>query len=188
MEGEALISFPSDRIDIATVTKAESVSSLETRTQEIITSVLQNGREINASISATTLTLTSIQTKLEAQHTETITTLTATAQNSDGHAIEEHVRTREELVRMTHEATVLRRDMEREFAEIKVLIEATAKVRGEKEQKKLKEKTTAVSAAWFAKEIIYTNIMVCRTTFCIICGTDRYRDSSNKHRQCQKSG
>jgi hypothetical protein len=55
----------------------------------------------------------------------------------------------------------LKRDMEREFAEIKALIEATAKAHGTKEQRKLKEKTTAVSAAWYAKEIIYTNIMVC---------------------------
>jgi hypothetical protein len=56
---------------------------------------------------------------------------------------------------------VLKQDMKRELAEIKALIEATAKAHGTKEQRKLKENTTLVSAAWYAKERIYTKIMVC---------------------------
>jgi hypothetical protein len=90
----------SDRIDIATVTNAESFKSLETSTQEIITSIFTGGREINASIVANTTTLASIRADSESQHMEIVKTLAETAQTSDGHTTKEHVKTREELVRM----------------------------------------------------------------------------------------
>jgi hypothetical protein len=110
-------------------TKASRV--LKTSTQEIIMSISQVGRELNASIAANKATLELIR-----------------GQNC------------ENLAGQIQEAISLHRRMALADAEIQDLIEATAKATGERERNPLKERTKAVTAAWLGNEINYTETMV----------------------------
>jgi vacuolar-type H+-ATPase catalytic subunit A/Vma1 len=149
---------------LVAVANANSFSNLEATTQAIITSILRQSSDFDAAFIAQTADIKELHDEdrnlSESQHNTIINTIKDTSQISQSHNTEEHEKTREEVSQLKDEAAKLKSDMEKEFAELKALIKATGEAKSDKQQKALKEKATAASASWLAKDIIYSNLMV----------------------------
>ncbi|KAH6678314.1 hypothetical protein B0J14DRAFT_650537 [Halenospora varia] len=153
----------SGRVDLAVTANAESFETLEANTRDIITAILKQSSELNSVFATQIQEIEVLHTKgqlaQKSQHDAVVGIITNVSESSKIHVTEEHIRTREEVIKLKEEAATLKRDMEKEFAELKKLIRATAEAKGGKEQNTLKQKATAVSASWFAKDIMYSNLM-----------------------------
>ena len=131
---------------------------LETSTQNVIDAVINNRSAFTFAIQEQTA---EIRSNIKEQHGKTRAQIANAASSLNDRNNHQHERTREELARMTMEAGVLRREMEQQLAEIKSLITATGQAQEEKQQMDLEAEANAVASSWIAKDLAYTEIMVC---------------------------
>lgn len=162
--GGSHLTFNSGCVDLAVTANAESFETLEANTRDIITAILKQSSDLNSVFATQIQEIEVLHTKgqlaQKSQQDAVVGIITNVSESSKIHVTEEHIRTREEVIKLKEDAAILKRDMEKEFAELKKLIRATAEAKGGKEQNTLKQKATAVSASWFAKDIMYSNLMV----------------------------
>jgi hypothetical protein len=153
-------------LDLVAVANADSFKALESGTQAIITSVFQHSSDFEATIVAQTADIREFHHEgrgiSEKQHQIVVHAIEDVIQTSNAHVAGEHEKARKEVSQLKDEAAKLKQDMKREFAALE-LIKTTAEANGDKEKNNLKERINATSASFLAKDIKYSDLMVCFT-------------------------